>query len=488
MIAAASRTRKVLALSAGKAMASVLNLATTAVLARVLSQPDMATYRQTFLVFLIAAPLLQMGIGESLYYFLPTEKERPRGRVLDAMFLLSLQGLAFALFLACGGSDWLARRFHNPDLSDLLPWLIPYAILSLPSGPLVEVMVARNRVGWAAAHGVLRQLVIAAASLLPLFWWNTPKEPIIGHVLASILMALVAMALMIRATPPGGALPSLGSLQEMARFAVPLGAATMVGTLTIKLDKLVVGFFSDPIAYVIYDFGAMEIPLIAVITGSITSVMVTEMRSALVAGEKEKAIALFRLSAEKSSMILFPVMFFFLVAAVPFVETLYGKAYTGSALPFRIYLLLLPVRTAVFAAMLVAMGENRFLLQRALVELGLNLVLSVALVKAFGPWGAAASTVLVVMFYGWPVSIGRIARKLGIPAARVIPWAHFRRISLHLLPMALACLWLTERLSAREPGLRLAAAALLFWPMVAGWLWFHLRSSRTTSLSGGNGA
>ena len=112
----------------------------------------------------------------------------------------------------------------------------------------------------------------------------------------------------------------------------------MIGIMTLQLDKLIVGILAGPEEYAVYALGAMEIPLIGIVTGSITTIMWAEMRQAVEAGKMEKAVMLFRLSSEKSAYILLPAMVYLWINASSIMTLLYGEQYWDSAHPFRIYL------------------------------------------------------------------------------------------------------------------------------------------------------
>ncbi len=78
---AQSRTAKVVALSTGQALTTVVTLAIAVVLSRIFSKADYATHRQTRLAYLFVAPLLSLGLHQAVFYFLPGERVRPAGRV-----------------------------------------------------------------------------------------------------------------------------------------------------------------------------------------------------------------------------------------------------------------------------------------------------------------------------------------------------------------------------------------------------------------------
>jgi O-antigen/teichoic acid export membrane protein len=207
--------------------------------------------------------------------------------LIDNLTLLVILACIFSLFLALGGNELLAMRFDNPDLAQTLRWMIPY----------------------------------------PLF-------------------VPVALWLAFSSVPGKWTLPDPGTMKQMLKFSVPLGLATMFGTMSLQLDKVIVSALTSPEEFAVYSNGAVEIPLIGIITGAVTVVVLADMRKSVADGNFQEAIRLFRLTAEKTSYILFPAMVFLFISADSFIQTLFSDKYADSVIPFRWYLLLLPVRTA----------------------------------------------------------------------------------------------------------------------------------------------
>ena len=78
-----------------------------------------------------------------------------------------------------------------------------------------------------------------------------------------------AIRLMLSSTPADSARPSTAGVKEMVKFSLPLGMATMLGTISLQLDKVIVGTMCEPADFAAYALGAIEIPLIGIVTGSL---------------------------------------------------------------------------------------------------------------------------------------------------------------------------------------------------------------------------
>ena len=156
-----SRTHKVLALSFGRVFTTFTALASGMVMARILSQTDLATYRQTMLAYDVAIPLLSLGIDSGLYYFLPTEKNRARGLVLDGLLLMLAMGMLYTVFIALGGNHLLAKRFSNPAIVATLAYLVPLPLIMLPAKLVSSVLVVQNQVSRLTFYNVWSGLLLA---------------------------------------------------------------------------------------------------------------------------------------------------------------------------------------------------------------------------------------------------------------------------------------------------------------------------------------
>ncbi len=464
---AQSRTVRVLALSTGQGLATLVALLAAVVLVRVLSIRDYATYRQTFLAYQFAAPLLTLGLPMALYYFLPGENKRRRGVLFDNLAALTVMGCIFAVFLLAGGNRLLAWRFQNPDLVAPLRWMAAYALFALPAGALGACLTVQNRVVQLSVFHVLSRALILTAITVTVLLWPNPFAAVKASVVCEGLVLVGALWLMIRSVPQDAAGVSLRGMYAMARYAAPLGLASMFGTLTLQLDKLIVASLCGPEDFAVYANGAMEIPLIGVITGAIAGVILVDMRAAVAKGDYEEALRLFRLAAARSACILLPAMCFLFVFAEDIITVLFSSQYVQSVLPFRIYLLLLPVRAAFYGPALLALGQTTVVLVRSILELCIDMVLSVLLVKYMGAIGAAVATVAMLYLWCVPFNLACIAKGYRTHFLRPLPWRRMAGVLLAAL-VAAGVSGTVLAFGSIPPALRVLLGFLLFVTLYVG--------------------
>ena len=464
-----SRTTQVLALSLGSGLGAVVGVLSAAVLSRLLTKGDYATYRQTFLTYTFTAPFLGLGVTQGIYYFLADDRAAFRSRLSGATLVLGLMGVLWGLFLVLGGNGLLAARFNNEALQRTSLLLLPYVPLYLMLGLLGPALVSLGCAKELATFNVISRLCVGSAIVSTCIFWRRPDASIIGNVVATCLMTLAGAWLLTRHAPAGSWLPGLKATWELITFSVPLGLASMAGATTVELGKVIVSSLCTPEEFAVYVNGATEVPLIGIITGSISSVVMVEIRRAISRGRKDEAIQLFRKIAAKAALVIFPTLFFLLLSADWFVQTLFSERYADSARPFRIYLLLLPIRVCFYGPLLVAVGRPRVVMYRAVVGLVLTALLTVVLVRQMGYLGAAVAAVFVTYAWNLGYNLWFIAREFQIPVATVLPLSDLGRIAAVTSAPAVALWGVSTFWAPGTPLLNLLTFGVAYWALMIVW-------------------
>jgi O-antigen/teichoic acid export membrane protein len=110
--------------------------------------------------------------------------------------------------------------------------------------------------------------------------------------------------------------------------------------------------------------------------------------------ELDAARTLWHAAMRKVAALLFPVFVFAFVMAEPLIRLLFSKTYADAAIPFRIFLCLLPLRLCGYGAVARAFGRSRPVLWGSLAAMATNLALAWPLWLALGLAGPALATIL----------------------------------------------------------------------------------------------
>ena len=217
----------------------------------------------------------------------------------------------------------------------------------------------------------------------------------------------------------------------MLKFSIPLGLASVFGTLAIQLASVIVSFLTTPKDFAIYANGAKEVPFIGLITESISVVIMADMSKSIKEGNLEKALDLFRKAALVSASFLLPIMTFLFLYAENFIEILYSNKYDESVVPFRIYLLIIPIRIAYYGSAFIALGRTKAILIRSIFDLILTGVFCYIFVSWLGAYGAAIGLILTLFLWSVPFNLNSLSKSFKCKPMQILPFKKLGEIFLY---------------------------------------------------------
>lgn len=435
----ASRTVKVGYLAFAQGIASVSSILVASYLSRQLAENDYATYRQTFLSYRFVAPVLALGIPQALLYFLPNDMERRRGVVIESVSVLLLIGALFFLFFATFGNQLVAESFNNSKLLVTLRWFSPYALFILPVMACNSTLIATGRHQQSAIFSAVNQIGLATVVVFTIWLTDDVALAIKWLTVYSAILCTVAIYMLFKLTKGSDSTASRSGVKSLLFYSVPLGLGGAVSYLNMNLDKVVVSATQLPAEFSVYINGAFEVPLIGMLTGAASAVILPEMVASLKAGKREEALGLWKSASVKCAILLFPITAFLWAVAPDLMITLFGPKYEGSAEVFRLYILLIPVRIGFFGVIYQSCGKSALLLRRSLLALTLNLILTIPMTMWLGITGAALSTILVSWCVMVPYNCFECAKLVGVRMIDLFEWAALGRVMMSISILLVAC-------------------------------------------------
>lgn len=369
------------------------------ILARILTQGDLGSYRQLFLIYTTISTLMLMGIPQSLIYFLPKisdEQQRQRhiGNIMNLSLLLSVM---FALVLLLLRQP-IAIRFQNPQLSTLLIIYAAYPLMMFSTSLYSYVMLGLGDAGAAARFTIFSVITDAILILGAAFITRELVWIVSAVIAASFLQWLFTRVKLHQYRAPWRL--DIHFYKAQFAYALPLGVSSLISMLSIQLDKIVVSSFFTPAQFAVFSIGAMELPFISILTNSVNSVLLPGMSKV---ESKDEMSLLFKAAVRKNALFILPVALLFYLYAPQIITLLYTDLYREAVPFFRVYLYILPLRVATFGMVFMALGKTRVVMYNAIFLLCSNLILNLILVKTMGMIGAAIATVVVtvlaVLFY-----------------------------------------------------------------------------------------
>lgn len=427
------RTRSfVIMLSQG--LTQVATIVLGIILVRLISKETFGIYRQVNLVYVLVAGVLSLQLNSSLYYFVPKLGLERRRTLLVQTFLVTF-GTALVIggvmFFAAGA---IARMFNNPELVVLIRIFALYPFVERLVILIPAFMISIDRAIRAGAY-ILATAVARIAAVVAMFALGFGLSTVMWSVVVvGGVVAVVGCADMLRLCPVGKWRVDRGLLIEQFHYSWPLLATAIVGTINIQLDKFLISGFFDPSTYAVYSCGAMQLPIIALVTASVGAAMMPNLVKMGEAGKIKDALHVWQEGARKCSFVIFPCFAFFLAFGYDFMVLLYGQDYSMAAWPFRIYLCSLPIRVAIYATLFRAVGQTRPIAIGAVIALALNATVSTTLVilgnKGIVSFIGPAVGTVVASCGSWSYLLWQITRVTGVSFSRIMRWKELSRVLL----------------------------------------------------------
>lgn len=453
-----------LVLIVGRAASFVLTFFIPIFLARSLDPADYGTFKQIFLVFTTLYLILQGGMVQSLYYFIPHEPARKPTWVFHAALFVTAAGVLAAAALLLSG-DQLAIYFSNPALAEFVPKLALFTLLMLASSYLETILIAQERMAAGSAAYFLSEMIRGLFIIIPLLIYRSLPAVISGMIFFAAIR--VAAALLFSVRTLGRPLPSAallfdrGRLKTQLAYALPFGAAVLVDILQQNLHQYVVGSLFDPATFAVYSVGIMQIPIIDFIYTPATQVLMVRMTPQLKEESGEKRLALWHDVTVQLALFFFPATFFFCLIAPDFITLLFTSKYSESIPLFQLSVLMILPAALLTDGMLRCYAQVRFLLITTIVKSLLTVGLIILLIQLAGLTGAVL-TAVIAAYFGKFLMLWKVRRLMAVPWKRFLPWGRLSGTLLLSGGIALP-LALLRQMVALQPFAALLLLAALYW-------------------------
>jgi len=458
-------SRPTLQLVVGRSIGVAASFAIGVVLARLFDPAAFGVYKQFFLLYATLYGVLQLGMAESLYYFVPKGEASTGRYVGNAMATLAMVGLA------CTAGLYVARPaiagWLTPELAaNVLP-LGLFLTCMLTSTVLEIVLISRRRHVAAAVTYAISDVVRTLLFIAPALFFVSLRAVFIGAAaFAAVRLAATIVALW-RAF--GRELRiDLSRWREQLAYALPFAAAVGIEVVLVNFHQYVVAARFDPATFAIYAIGCLQIPLYDLIVTSTVNVLMVRMAGT---PRGEAALALWHDTVSRLAFLIFPLAALLIIGSRELIVGLFTETYASSVPIFVLWTLtMLPAVMAVDAVLRVY-AQTRFLLVMNLVRLGCVAGLIGASLSAFGLTGAVLVT-LVALAVTKTLGLLRIAALLDVGVRRALPWRRLAGITAITLVSIAPAVWV--RLSVAWPPLATFVAAAAVYTAVYGLLSYGL--------------
>ncbi len=426
----------------------------TPVMLRLLGQAEYGLY-QLAVSLASNLGLLSLGFGGAYVRFFARCRDAEELSRLNGMFLLIFSLLGTVCLLCGGWMVWKAPMVFGSTLSRLelerARWLLGFQVGSMTMTFWNSVfdchIAARERFGVQNGLRILQSLLSPFLTLpLLVLGYGSVAVTAVSALLTLLIFLFnvgycrkrLTMGFLFRGLP-------FGMLRELGAFAFFLFLNQLMDQLNWSVDRILLGRMCGTAFVAVYGIGAQINTLYIQLSTAISSVFAPRVHRMAAQGADPETLT--RLMIQVGSLqlkMLLLILGGFVLFGRPFLRLWAGEGYGES---YSVALLLMTPMTVPLVQNLgieIQRAKNRHR-ARSVVYACLaagNVLLSIPLIRRWGPAGAAAGTAITqmlgtVFFMNWYYH-----RKMGLHMD--LFWKEMARTALPLLPaFAAGCLWIS---------------------------------------------
>jgi hypothetical protein len=334
--------------------------------------------------------------------------------IFNAFLLLCFFSLLF--FILGHTIKYNFSVFHYSGNVPYINLLLLYILLNSPVQIIEYIYLLNNRAYRIFQYGVYTFSAQLILIILPLILGKDLIWSIYGLLFVTVGRWVWLIILLRRYTEMR---VSYEFMKEHLYLGLPLILTTLISGSAQYTDGVIVSaYFRDPEKFALFRYGAKEFPLVLMLANGLSNAMLPEFstRERMV-----ESLAKIRAKSKRLIHFLFPSAILMMIFARWIYPRMFNADFYRSADVFLIYSLLIIPRLVFPQTIIVGRKKTHVTLYAAIIELAINIPLSLLMLKLdYGLPGVALST-LVVYIISKAFLIGYLWYKMNIKPSEYIP-------------------------------------------------------------------
>jgi O-antigen/teichoic acid export membrane protein len=333
--------------------------------------------------------------------------------LFNAFIILSvISALLFIAGHSIKGSIDLYGFSGNDPFFNLL---LLYILLSNPVCLIEYIYLLNNRSYRIFQYGIYTFAAQLVLVIVPLLMHKDIIWSIYGLLFITGIRWIWLIILLRRYTEMKISVPFI---KEHLYLGAPLILSSLISGSGQYIDGLIItAWYDDPAVFAIFRYGAKEFPLVLMMANGLSNAILPEFSTRPRMGESLKIL---RAKSERLMHYLFPATIVMMFISRWLFPRLFTPDFLRSADIFQVYLLLIIPRLLFPQTILIGRKKTHITLLAAILEQGINIPLSLYLVKDYGIVGVAVATFMVYTLEKFFLA-GYIWVKMKIKPSEYIP-------------------------------------------------------------------
>jgi O-antigen/teichoic acid export membrane protein len=351
-----------------------------------LSLSDIGTYEiWMYLGAIISFLWLNGSFQAFTTYFAGLGKEKKEKAVFNTYVAISI----FSVLLLCGlwwGKNiltpWIAGQSSIPGLRLLILFLWLHLISFLTP----HIFLVTKRSASFFYYSIFYGLGYLLAVSIPIIAGTDIIGILQGLIIFGMLEHLILWTVIFKSSRIE---IDLQLIKRFVIIAMPLALYAAISSFAQIFDAwLVTFFYNKPDIFAVFKYGARELPGALALAGAFSTAMIP-----LIVKHKSSGLERIKSGSRRLIHLFFPISIVLMLTSSWLFKWIYSDDFSASAQVFNVYLLLVISRFIFPNSILIALQKGRILVWISLIELIINMVLSVLFIEKMGLVGVALATV-----------------------------------------------------------------------------------------------
>ncbi len=331
------------------------------------------------------------GIINSMLSIYPKSKsEEEKKAVLFNTFIALLFLSVTAGFFLLLFSQNLLSFLDKQSEGNLVQLSVIYLLLSNPSFITEYILFLNEKKKEILVYGIVTAIVSVAVAIIPAILDYPIEYSMYGLITVALGRILFTIFLLNK-------FASLEFNLQMQtanlKLSAPLILSIFVSGSAEYIDGLIVKAKFNDMFFALYRYGAKELPVLLIVANTFSTATIPSISANLENGLKE-----LKEKSGKLMHIFFPLTIVLLLLSPVVYRYVFNENFVYSAIIFNIYLMLIIPRVLFPQTILTGIQQTKYLLISSVIEILINVLLSIYLAGKIGLPGIAAGTFVAYTF------------------------------------------------------------------------------------------
>lgn len=350
--------------------------------------------------------------------------------------IFSLYALYLAISAVIALSLWfletpIAAMFTGGEPLSYMTWLALYLLLYQPTAIVAFVLQLQEKLYTIVVWSLWNAMGFLSAVILPVVWGQGIEGVVKGLVVFAAVSHIIGVVLL---SLDWRVRLKKGIIQQLLVLSGPLVLYAIIQSFAGLFDAwLVQNMYEDLESFALFRYGARELPIVIPL-----AVGVSNLALPLLTVNLNEGLDLLAKESSRLMHLIFPLAIVLIMSSFYLFEWVYSPEFRTSAALFNVYLFLIIPQLIFPQTVYLAKKDTTFLVRVGMVEVVLNVVLSLYWVQFYGMVGIAWATVCafivektILMYYAYT--------RHQVRPLEYLPW---KTLMLYAVLLITAYLWI----------------------------------------------